>query len=342
MASVATMYALAGGITSIIWTDVVQFVVMIAAVLAAVIILWCRIPADTAVIWHALSTTVVDDGSKLRLLDLSLDLTRENTLFTALSGYLLLNLAAYGTDQDLAQRMLTCRNAVAGGRSAFIAILFNLPVLILFLCLGLMLFIFYHPELVGGAALATVPEAKYAFLTFILHEMPPGLGGLMLAGLFAITLTSMLSAINAMASSFITDCYRRAVVGRDERHYLRASRWAVIGAGTAVALMAMVCITWHRSTELNLLGFAFNAVVLTATGLLGIFLAALCTRRGAGWSAIAALVAAFAVTLALQPNLAKGWAPEHWATLAWPWRMVIGTVVSFGVCCLGSRREASV
>lgn len=339
MALVATVYALMGGISSIIWTDVVQFLVMIAAVLTALVILWVNLPGDGAAVWQALAAPRADGTSKLTAIDWFGDLTRENTVLTALSGYLLFNLAAYGTDQDLAQRMLTCRNAVAGGRSAIYAILLNLPVVLLFMTLGLLLHLHYHPELLGGVKLATVPEPKHAFLDFILHGMPSGLGGLMLAGLFAITLTSMLSAINAMASSFITDCYRRAVQGRADQHYLRASRWAVVGAGAAVAGTAILCISWHRESGLNLLGFAFNVVVLTSAGILGVFLTAIFTRRGSWPWAIAALLAAFAVTLSLQPNIAVTWAPEGWERLAWPWRMVVGTITSFAVCCLGRRQE---
>jgi Na+/proline symporter len=332
-----------GGISSIIWTDVVQFLVMMAAVSAALWVLWSRLDGDTGLVWNDLTTLQADGTSKLTLCDWSLDLHRENTLFTAITGYLLLNLAAYGTDQDLAQRMLTCRNAVAGGRSALLAIAFNLPVVAMFMLIGLLLFVFYQNPTITGAFLpdGRMPAPRHAFLTFIMHEMPPGLAGLMLAGLFAIALTSLLSAINAMASSFITDCYRRGVRGREDAHYLTASRLAVVGAGAVVAGMALVCIFWHRQSGMNLLGFAFNAVVLTSSGLLGVFCCALFTRAGSWKSAIAALVAAFSITLALQPGIVEYWAPSGWKTLAWPWRMVMGTALSFAVCCLGRARPSA-
>jgi SSS family transporter len=334
LATVAVLYALIGGIASIIWTDVVQFAVMIVAVLAAVVVLWVNLPVDAATAWQVVSTPAPQGADKLVWLDWSFDLSHENTLWTALSGYLLLNLAAYGTDQDLAQRMLTCRNAVAGGRSALGAILMNLPVVALFMLVGVLLFVFFRVTPAG----AIIPEdqapaAKDAFTHFILTTMPSGLRGLMLAGLFAIAFTSLLSAVNAMASAFITDCYRRVVVGREDQHYLRASRWAVVGAGAVVAGTAMLCIPWHRATGMNLLGFAFNAAVMTSSGLLGVFLCALLTKRGSWRTAIVALVAAFAVALALQPN----WWPDDAALchMAWPWRMVLATVVSLAICCMG-------
>ncbi|MBA3938901.1 MAG: sodium:solute symporter [Planctomycetes bacterium] len=338
LTAIGIAYTLVGGISSIIWTDVIQFMIMIGAVVAAVVLLWSRIPAAPADIWHALSEPRTDGPGKLALVSLSLDPTRANTLWTALGGYLLLNLAVYGTDQDLAQRMLTCRNAVAGGRAALAALVMNIPVVLLFLGLGLLLWVFYQrPDLMGGAAPAyPVPGGQKAFLAFILHEMPQGMAGLMMAGLFAIALTSLLSALNAMASAFITDCYRGAAPGRDERHYLTASRWAVAGAGVVVALVAIGCMAWERHSHMNLLALAFSVMVLACSGLLGVFLTALFTRRGNQTSAIAALVVGFATCAVLQ------WAPYaefFWPDgrqLAWPWIMVIGTAAAFATCCAGT------
>jgi SSS family transporter len=330
LCAIAVAYTLVGGISSIIWTDVIQFLIMIGAVVAAVALLWSRIPAEPEAIWHALAAPRGEGTSKLAFLSVSLDPARVNTVWTALSGYLLLNLAVYGTDQDLAQRMLTCRNAVAGGRSALGAILLNIPVVLLFLGLGLLLWVFYQrPDLMGAAAPAyAVPGKQKAFLTFILHEMPAGMAGLMMAGLFAIALTSLLSALNAMASAFITDCYRHVAPARADGHYLVASRWAVAGAGAVVAAVAIGIMAWQRYTGVNLLALALGVMVPTCSGLLGVFLVALFTQRGNQTTAIAALASAFTSAIALQ------WCQPY--GLAWPWIMVIATALSAVVCWAGT------
>ncbi len=341
---VGILYTLMGGITSIIWTDVVQFSVMIVAVGAATILLYSRIPLDAAGIIQALSTANVGNTSKLQLVDWSFDPSTVNTVFTAVSGYLLLNLAVYGTDQDLAQRMLTCRNALSGGRSALMAIALNIPVTLLFMVLGLLLFVFYRmPGVMGAAAPAyDVPSSERIFTTFIVHEMPPGMSGLMMAGLFAIAFTSLLSAINAMASAFINDCYRQVRTGETDQHYLAASRWAVVGCGVLLGLVAVGCIFWQRASGQGLIDFALSVMTIPYSGLLGIFLAALFTRRGGQTSALAALSTGILVTSSLQPMIYNHWAPllSLPVKLAWPWHMVVGTTCAFAVCCLGPRREA--
>ncbi len=347
LAALAVVYTLAGGITSIIWTDVAQFAVMIAAVVGAIAVLLARIPLDGAGIVHALTT---DKPDVFTVVDTSRDLAKPYTLTTSLTGFLLFNLAVYGTDQDLSQRMLTCRNAVAGGASAFLAIALNLPVTALFLGLGLLLRVYYHiPSAMGAAAPAHLPApGQQAFLAFILGDLPMGLGGLLLAGLVAVGFTSLLSALNAMAATALNDWYRPLRPGRSEAHYLSAGRWGVVAAGMVLALVASVCLVLHRaSPNTPLIDFALAVMVVPYAGLLGVFLCALLTRRGSQASALAALATGMAVTLAMQswawPQVTAGWAriiPAHplpAAALAYPWLMVAGTAAAFAVCCLGRR-----
>jgi len=326
---VATLYTLSGGITSIIWTDVVQLSVAMGAVLAVAVVISCRIPLHWGGIAHLLANAGAAGGSKLRVLNTSTDLHVVNTLWTALSGYLLLNLAVYGTDQDLAQRMLTCKNALAGGRSALLSIVVNLPITLLFMCIGLLLYVFYHLDPLVSHVHHPLHSGEHAFISFILYEQPVGMAGLLMAGLFAIAFTSLLSAINAMAAAVVNDCYRPLRPDTTPAQLLRASRWAVVASGLVIGLVAVGCIFWHRaSPQTSLLDFAFTVVVVPYCGMLGIFLTAIFTTRGNGLSACLALVGGMAAILVLQ----------RWhQPLAWPWQMVIGTSLSTAICCCGRR-----
>jgi len=351
LAALAVVYTLAGGITSIIWTDVAQFAVMIAAVVGAIAVLLMRIPIGGAGIVQALTA---DKPDVFTVIDTSTDPARVNTLWTSLSGFLLFSLAVYGTDQDLSQRMLTCRNAVAGGASALMAIALNLPVTLLFLTLGLLLRVYYHlPAVMGAAAPAQTPgPGQQAFLVFIMSDLPAGLGGLLLAGLVAVGFTSLLSALNAMAATALNDWYRPLLPGKTDAHYLAAGRWAVAGAGVVLAVVAMGCVYWQRAVGDGLINFALGVMVVPYAGLLGVFLTALLTRRGNEVSAIAALATGMVVTLAMQPwawpTLTAAWAamvPMHplpVKALAYPWLMVVGTGAAFAVCCAGRRRVRAV
>ncbi len=367
---VAILYTLVGGIASVIYTDVIQTVVLLGAILAGVIMLWLRIPASASDIISTLSAPTlqtaagaVTGASKLTLLDFSFDLSKDFALPAALTGFMLINLAAYGTDHDMAQRMLTCKNAVQGGRSAIAAICMGVPVVLLFLVIGLLLFVFYKsPQLMGAAAPNYQPADKEVLLTFVMREFPAGLSGLMVAGLFAVGLGSLNSAINAMAATFVKDFYIPFNPGKSESHFLSVSRWAVAGWGILLGAFAILCIFWVRSNpNTTLLGFALGVMTFAYSGLLAVFLCAIFTRRGNGTSAIAALVTGFTVVVLLQPvfwlglaSALPGLIPNAPATgrtvaslkaafpmlqLAFPWHMVIGTVLAFAVCFSGSPRS---
>src|SRR5206468_11002050 len=122
------LYTVAGGISSVIWTEVIQTAVLLGAVVAALAWLLLKIPAPVDQIIHTLATTPTSTGSsKLTFLRLGLDPAQPRlgfdpsqtyTLLTAIAGFTLLNVGSYGADHDLVQRMLTCRTAARGSLSA--------------------------------------------------------------------------------------------------------------------------------------------------------------------------------------------------------------------------------
>jgi solute:Na+ symporter, SSS family len=348
-------FTLAGGIASVIWTEVVQTIVLLAAVLAAIALLLHRIPVGPAEILAALQQPGPGSVSKLEVLDLSTDPSRAYTLWTAIVAFTMMGLAAYGTDHDLVQRMLTCKSAVKGAQSAILAVVASIPLVSLFMVIGLLLYIFYQrPDLMGEAAPSyAASDTRKVFLTFILHEMPPGLAGVMMAGLLSVGISSLNSALNAMAATLVRDFYTPAAPGREPRHYVAVGRFAVLGWGVVLAGFACLCVGWQRSSGQNLIDFALGVMTFAYAGLLAVFLTAIFTRRGNTVSAIAAILTGFGVIAALQPAVWALWAPHvkwplfsaeptRWMlgdlTLAYPWHLVIASGLAMGVCCLGARR----
>ncbi len=355
---VAVIYTLIGGIASVIWTDVVQVIVLLGAVLAGIGIILSRIPVPLGEVWTALQTSGPGGASKLTVFRTGvsaqgIDWSASYTVLTALLGFSLLNLASYGTDHDMVQRMLTCKTAVKGGRSAFVAICMGIPIVAVFLAIGLLLHIFYQrPDLMGAAAPTTPPvSSDRVFLAFILQELPAGLSGVMVAGIFAVGLGSLNSAINAMAATLVRDFYTNIVPGRTDRHYLLAGRWATVGWGFVLAAFAVACIFWKRSSpDTKLIDFALGVMNFAYSGLLAVFLCAIFTRRGNSASAVASLLTGFFVVLLLQPAVWKWWtamlplanAPDIAAfNLAFPWHMLIATGLAFAVCCIGRQPAAA-
>jgi SSS family solute:Na+ symporter len=352
LSACAVGYTVAGGIASVIWTEVVQTAILLGAVLAAVVILLMRIPAPIGEIVNALQTAGADGGTKLRVIDLSWDLARPFSLPAVVIGFTLLNLASYGTDHDLVQRMLTCKNAVAGGRSVLLAIALGIPIVLLFLLIGLLLFVFYRmPGLMGDAMPGyATDDSRTVFLNFILKEMPPGLSGVMLAGLFAAGLSSLNSALNAMAATAIKDFYVHAKPERSDRHYLIAGRLAVVGWGVVLAGFATLCVFWQRAEGQTLIDLALSVMNFAYAGLLAVFLTAILTKRGTAGSAIAALIVGFVVVTLLQKSVWTMWA--KWipfnagtladVTLAYPWHLPIAATICMVVCCSTKKDDHGV
>ncbi len=359
-------YTLIGGIRAIIWTEVVQTVVLVGAAVAAIVVLLHRIPVGAGQITEALRSATAAGGSKLEVVQPGLsgagiDFSRPYTLLTALLCWPVFNLAAYGTDHDLAQRMLTCRTAVQGSKSAITAIVIGLPITALFMVIGLLLYVFYERQDLMGAAWpgARGGEAKNVFLTFIMTQMPRGLAGLMMAGLFAAALSSLSSALNAMAATFVNDVYKRVRPGRSDLDYLRAGRVSMAVWGLVLGAFGCLCIAWQEYNATvagqTLIDFSLSVMNFAYAGLAAVFCTAIFTKRGNGGSAMAALGVGFAVVLVLQPAVLKWWWPSQaWTmytpystttrgidppNLAFPWVLLIAFVLATGVCCLGRRRK---
>ncbi len=381
LTTVGILYTFIGGIASIIWTDVIQTLVFVAALIAAFVLLLHRIPVTGEEIVAALRTTPgVSGASKLTVISPGLDrsepfwgfdMSAKFTLLTAVLGWSIFNAAAYGTDHVLAQRMLTCKSAGKGSLSALFAIVLNVPIVLLLMSVGLLLYVFYQrPDLMGAAAPTYTPNrTEYVFLDFILKEMPSGLSGLMIAGIFAAALSTINGSLNSMASAFVNDCYKVLQPKRDEGHYLRVGRLGVLAAGIVVGAFAMYCAQWYRSLNTALAGeeahgktlieFALGVMTFAYAGLLAAFATALFTKRGNNISIIAGLIVGFVCVLALQRSnwdWICGWGiwggrlkatPGDKAftlgdlrNLADTWRLLIGTGLALCVCLMGKGRAA--
>jgi solute:Na+ symporter, SSS family len=228
--AVAILWTLIGGIASVIWTDVVLFLVFVAGGLIALFYIITHLPGGPAELF-----TVGNDAGKFRLLDYSLDPTKQFTIWTALFASTLGSIGAYGTDQLMAQRMFCCANQ----REAKKAILFSYfgqLVTALMLLVGVGLFVYYKGSVAVGEnaavieqglkpAVAAMPveqwrtplvgeslelfkkEPDRIFPIYILTNIPPGLTGLIIAGVFAAAISSLDSILAALAQTTMSAAY---------------------------------------------------------------------------------------------------------------------------------------
>ena len=327
-------YTYFGGVKSVIFSDIIQAVTYIGAGLAVVIYLYYSLNSDFSTIMATLN-----ENNKLKLIDFSF--SGGFSIWTLLTGWFLLNIAAYGLDQDMTQRVLTCKNREEGSRSLIYSIIFTIPVALLFLIIGLLLYIFYqHPEL-SSVKSACVDqnidgESVKIFMLYILNEMPEGLRGLVTVGAIAAALSSTNSVLSAMSSVAIEDIYRPWISKnqKSELHYLKASRVMVLVFALLLSIMAMVSFYWQQYTNLPLLSFALGVMAFAYASLLGVYGAAIFTNRGNEKTVLWALIGGFMTVLALQPYLLGRFIKIDFSLM-----MILGTLVSFFIMMLGEKRR---
>src|SRR5439155_11157951 len=149
----------------------------------------------------------------------------EYTIFAGLIASTFVTMATHGTDQDMVQRMLTAPDIRRSRRSLVLSGLADIPIVLTFLSIGLLLWTYYqaHPD-------PNLPKApSETFCHFVLYQMPVGLRGLLIAGIFATAMGSLSTALNALATSFTRDWYETYINPQSSaKQTLRAVRQATV------------------------------------------------------------------------------------------------------------------
>src|SRR3954464_10028683 len=205
------IYTTLGGIKAVIWTDFIQASIMIGSALIAVGLLYSQIPGgwDEIVQRHGsfgisdFFTTGLDPAKhgwdKIKGM-----FEIEYTIFAGLIGSTFITMATHRTDQDMVERMLPAVDIRRSRRSLILSGLADIPIALTFLTIGLLLWVYYQSHF--DPNLPKTPNET--FCHFILHEMPVGIRGLLIAGIFATAMGSLSTALNALATSFTRDWYQ--------------------------------------------------------------------------------------------------------------------------------------
>ncbi|MDQ7043758.1 MAG: sodium:solute symporter [Sulfurimonas sp.] len=312
----ALAYTYFGGVKSVILSDVIQAITYVSAGLVVLFYLYNSL-SDIAIL------DVLQENNKLLFIDTTLD--GKFSLIGLLSGWLLLNIAAFGLDQDMAQRILTCKNKKEASRSLILSILFTIPIVLLFLSIGALLYVHYEST---SLVQSFEGEKITIFMYYILNEMPEGLRGFVTVGAIAAALSSTNSVLGALSSVAIEDLYRPYKLKKephtDEAHFIKASRNAVLLFALLLFGMALLSYFWQRYSELSLIGFALGVMAFAYTGLLGVFFSAIFTSRGTAKLVPFSLVGGFLTVLALQPY-------TFGINIGFAWQISFATLIAFAI-----------
>ena len=300
-----------GGIKGLLYIDALQILLVVGTGLVALVLVYVSMTPDLSFgqIWDSLVHGQVkiagqwEPGNKLQVVDASWRFDLPYNLVGALLAATVFKVAQFSTDQEFVQRQLTCRDVRKAGSSLVASQVISLPIVLVFLSIGLLLFSKYSQT--DPAAFAQYQgDARDLFPQYICHCIPAGLRGLMMVGLLAAALSSFNSAINSMASSFTADLYlpirrQRGRALETDSAQMASSKKMTVFMGLALTGFAIFTAVLQSMSGMNLVDFATGVMCFSYAGMLGVFLTALFTRRGNARSVVAALIAGLLVAFFL-------------------------------------------
>src|SRR5438874_7862457 len=343
------IYTTLGGIKAVIWTDLIQASIMITSAVVALGLLYSAIPGgwNEIVARHGsfhLSDFITTglDPAKHGWAKIAGMFAIEYTIFAGLLRSTFITMGTHGTDQDMVQRILTAPDVRRSRRSLILSGLADIPIAFTFLSIGLLLWVYYqaHPD-------PTLPKtANETFCHFILYQMPVGLRGLLIAGIFATAMGSLSTALNALATSFTRDWYETYINPQSSaKQTLRAVRQATVVF--SILMIFVASITSYLvivRPDLRIIPIVLGIFGYTYGSLLGVFLCGIFTRqRGNNGGNILAMIVGFVVVAmvsGLPNNIAHIFGTKFYEQPPWlplmefPWWICCGTIVTFSVAIL--------
>ncbi len=300
---VAVFYTIIGGITAVIWTDVIQMIVLIAGGVVAFFFLLNNIPGG----WETIVRSAAEEN-KFRIFDFSYSLNSVYTFWSGLIGGFVFGMATHGTDQGIIQRLLACKSEKGAAKAISMSGVFVIPQFLLFLVIGVMLYVFYHGSF-------PVDNTDKIFAFFIIQELPRGITGLIIAGVFSAAMSTLDSDINAMASTTLSDFFPEKLKKQySDKKLLNLSKLFTAFWGIILILVAFLAQGWG-----SVLTAGLKVASFTAGGMLGIFSMGIFTRKANTAGCLAGSITGIAAVVFM--NFATD--------IAWPWFALAGCAVTW-------------
>ncbi len=284
LTSITTLYTAIGGIKAVVWTDLIQVSLMFGAAGFVFFSLWHQVGGAPAISATLKSPAfwdfglVKDAGGAISpgiWVHVHNILSSEYTVWAAFLGSVFTTMATHGTDQDMVQRMLTAKDTRRSRWALVGSGLMDVPVVVVFLTIGIMLHLYYTNVKPGG-----LPVGADVFPWFMVHDLNPGLRGLLAAGLFATAMGSLSTALNALATSFTRDWYLGLLrPGADERKQFNMARWSTVGFAVLLAAVGIgTAAIKLANPDLRIIPIVLGSFGYTYGALLGVFLIGMLTK----------------------------------------------------------------
>src|ERR1700730_12947195 len=311
--SLTLFYTFEGGMTAVIWTDVVQMFLYVAGAIVSFFVILHQIPGG----WSHVSE-VAGRHHKFQMSDFPFSWTpdffsRSYSFWAGLIGGCFLTTASHGTEQLMVQRLLAARNegqARTALLSSWLVIFFQFA---LFLLIGALLFVHY-----SDAHLPAPSPLDSIYPSFVWHNLPTGVAGLVIAAILAAGMSNLSAALNSLASTTVMDFYRplalRRNAKRPESHFLGIARWATVGWAVLLFLVGLIARHWGSVLEAGL-----TIASILYGSLLGVFLLGLLTKSVQENAAMIGMIAGLVLMICV----------KQWTHIAFTWYVLIGTSATF-------------
>ena len=314
-------YTYLGGMTAVLWTDLLGLTVYVGGSVVAAVLLLDLIPGG----W----TEVVETGSaagRFRVFDFSWGLDRSYTFWSGLVGGACLTVSTHGTDQLIVQRYLSSRSSRDAAKALLWSGVIVLGQFLLFLIIGVMLYVYYTgyaPESLAALSVGGELQTDRIFPAFIVTELPAGLRGLVVASIFAAAMSTLSSSLNSSASSIVADFYMPATRHRrSAQHYLAVARRSTLVWGLVQILVAFAAIRVSARIVDEVLGISS----FTNGLILGIFLLGLAGYRR-HTTAYTGIGAGAVVMLGIRLL----------TTVSWQWYVLVGATATYAAGWVADR-----
>ncbi len=333
---ITTFYTTCGGMRAVMWTDMVQFVILFCGALFVPLYVFWMTDAGPLAWWDSFS-----EAGRTDVPVFSLDPNVRLTVVGMVVSLLVWNICTHGADQVAAQRYLSTSSARRARGSFVVFALSNVSIILVLALVGISLFYFFLQESGLPAQVfqeQIAPEADQIFPRFIASHLPPGVSGLVLAALLAAAMSSLSSAINSVSAVVTTD-----FIERFESHLAKGlflQRAIAVLAGVIGILNALAITAFMSAGEWNLLDLMerMNHLFVAPLGVL-FFVGFLVPRAGAR-----AAAAGFLAGLATSVSVSFGkeiYGLENPIGFVWnmPGAFVVAFIVTFLVAWIFPRKN---
>ena len=317
MGVLCLLYCTLGGVEAVIWTDTVQTIVLLIGAFACFAIIIMGLDGGFT---HFIEIGIADNKFTFANVDFSLNSITTLSIWVIVIGGIGQNISSYTADQAVVQRYMVTESSNAATKSIWANAWLAAPGALLFFCIGTGLYVFYqqHPEKLDPSL-----QIDQIFPAFISNELPIGVAGLIIAGIFAAAQSTVSTSMNSIATTVVTDFVRPFQLVKNEKSYMKVARALTFLSGLLGTLVGLIFI----DPEIRSLMEAYFKVIGMFMGALGgIFVLGALTKRANSLGAIVGLTSGVLVMISAWQF---GWANGYlYGTIGILTCLIIGYVVS--------------